>query len=183
MQAILATGDADFSPELWLSPASAADLSSSCQVSEAEDSVQYMASEAGSNGTFTATSSSRGGSSIMEGSMRQSAGQLASELAALRGKIPVANASSTSQSTGGCPFSAMSFKHKEAQATKRFVFGVGPRSCVGLNLAVTELVVFLIVLAREVKEVKISVEEQERKMAPIYPHPTGLPARFISRNS
>jgi hypothetical protein len=133
--------------------------------------------------TASAESSSRGNSSTLGGSVLQGAGQLASELTALSGSSSGADTSSASHSAGRCPFSAMSFKHKEAKATKKLVFGVGPRSCVGLNLAVTELVVFLIVLAREVKEVKISAEEQERKMAPVFPHPTGLPARFIHRNS
>jgi hypothetical protein len=182
MQAILATGDADWNPAYWLRPASAAEASSSYQGS-AEGGAQCPASTSSSNGTSTVESSSRSSSSILEGSVLQVAGQLASELSAVTGDRSGAVASPTSHSAGGCPFSAMSFKQKEAQATKKLIFGVGPRSCVGLNLAVTELVVFLIVLARDVKEVKMSIEEQERKMAPVFPHPTGIPARFISRNS
>jgi hypothetical protein len=185
MQAILATGDADFRPERWLSPASAAGASSAYPGSVAEEGAQYTASKSSSNGTSTAESSSRGESSSLKGSVLQGSGELASELATVTEKssISVAVASSPSHSAGGCPFGAMSFKQKEAQVTKKFLFGVGPRSCVGLNLAVTELVVYLIVLAREVKEVKISVEEQERKMSAVFPHPTGLPARFIPRSS
>jgi hypothetical protein len=182
MQAILASGDADWNPAYWLRSASAAEASSSLQGFAAEDGAQCPATKSSSNGTSTAESSSKGNSSILEGSVLQGAGQLASELTALTGNRSGADASSTSQSGGGCPFSAMSFKQKEAQATKKLIFGVGPRSCVGVNLAVTELVVFLIVLAREVQEVKMSEEEQERKMAPVWPHPTGMPARFISRN-
>jgi hypothetical protein len=183
MQAIFETGDSDFNPAFWLSPASAAKASTPFLGSAAVDGVQCSASESSSNGSSSAESSSRGSSSILEGSVLQAAGQLASEPTAITGDSCGADASSASHSGGGCPFSAMSFKQKEAQATKKFVFGVGPRSCVGLNLAVTELVVFLVVLAREVKEVEISAEEQERKMAPVFPHPTGLPARFIPRNS
>jgi hypothetical protein len=183
MQAIIATGDADWNPAYWLSPASAAEASRSYPGSGAEDGVQCPASKSSSSGTSTTKSSFEGDSSILEGSVLQGAGQLASELAMLTGKSSVADESFTSHSAGGCPFSAMSFKQKEAQVTKKFVFGVGPRSCVGLNLAVTELVVFLILLAREVKEVKISVEEQERKVAPVFPHPTRLPASFIPRNA
>jgi hypothetical protein len=182
MQAILATGDADWNPAYWLRPASA-EASSSYQGSAAEDASQCPAATSSSKGTSTVESSSKGSSSILEGSVLQGAGQLVSELTALTGSRSGADASLASHSAGGCPFSAMSFKHKEAQVTKKLIFGVGPRSCVGVNLAVTELVVFLIVLAREVKEVKISVEEQERKMTPIFPHPTGIPARFFPRNS
>jgi hypothetical protein len=183
MQAILATGDADFNPAFWLSPASAVEASSSYRGPGTEDGVQCPASKSSSNGTSTANFSFEGDTSILGGSVLQGAGPVASELTALTGNRSVADASLTSLSGGGCPFSAMSFKHKEANATKKLVFGVGPRSCVGLNLAVAELVVFLIVLARKVKEVKMSVKDQERKVTPVLRHPTGLPACFIPRNS
>jgi hypothetical protein len=177
MQAIIETGEADFNPAQWLRSASFAEASTLYKGSASEDDMQCPDSASRSNGSSTIEAPS----SILEGSILQGAFERASELAAFPGKSPEADASSTSHGAVGCPFIAQSFKQKEAQATKKLVFGVGPRSCVGQNLAVSELVAFLIVLAREVREVKISVEEQERQMAPVFPHPTGIPARFIPR--
>lgn len=45
-----------------------------------------------------------------------------------------------------------------------------------------EAIAFLAVMAREVKEVRMTVEEQERVTAPMFPHPTGIPLQFIPRD-
>lgn len=78
------------------------------------------------------------------------------------------------ETTRQCPFSGQEFKQREAASMKKLVFGVGPRTCSGQNLAVTEIAVLLVVLCHEVKGIKMAEEEQERPMAPIFPHPTGL---------
>jgi hypothetical protein len=159
MQAIKETGSVHFNPVQWLRP--------SYKVSSA--ATAYL------------ESSSLATSPSFKCPGLAGTTQVPLEVATDTDKRPAASPPSTSPLTGGCPFSAQVFKQKEAQVTKQFVFGPGPRTCLGQNLAIAELVSFLIVLAREVKEVQMSVEEQERKMSLFFPPPTGLPLRFIPR--
>lgn len=88
----------------------------------------------------------------------------------------------TEASTPKCPFSGQEFKQKEATGMKKLVFGTGLRSCSAQNLAVTEIIVMLVLLCREVKEIKMSEEEQDRHLAPTFPHPTGMPVQLVARN-
>jgi hypothetical protein len=159
MQAIKETGDVHFNPMQWLRPS-------------------FTMS---SGATAYPESSSASTSSSVKCPALVDAAQASLEVATDTDKKPAASPPSTSQISGGCLFSSQVFKQKEAQAAKHFIFGVGPRACIGQNLAVVELVSFLIVLAREVKAVQMSVEEQEREMAIFFPPPTGLPLRFIPR--
>lgn len=86
-----------------------------------------------------------------------------------------------SEASRMCPFSGQEFKQQEAAGMKKLVFGTGPRTCVGQNIAVIEIIAVLVVLCREVKSIGMSKEEQERQMAPIFPHPTGMPVELTSR--
>jgi hypothetical protein len=159
MQVIEETGEGHFNPLQWLRPQAT------------------MSSAA----TAFPESSSAKTSSSLKCPVVADAAQVSLEVATDTEKVPAASPPSPTSRTGGCPFSAQAFKHKEAQASKQFVFGVGRRTCIGQKLAIAELVSFLIVLAREVKEVQMSVEEQERELAQFFTHPTGLPLRFIPR--
>jgi hypothetical protein len=159
MQAIEKTGDVYFNPEQWLRPSSTMSSAS----------------------TAFPESSSAAAASSVECPALADAAQVSLNVATETDKRPAASAPSTSSITGGCPFSAQVFKQKEAQPTKQFVFGVGPRTCLGQNLAIVELVSFLIVLARDVKKVRMSVEEKERDFGLFFPPSTGLPLRFIPR--
>jgi hypothetical protein len=161
MQAIEKTGDVHFNPDQWL-------RASSTMSSAASAFPESSSAAAASSAECPALAD------IAHGSL---------DKATDTERRPVASSPSTSSITGGCPYSAQVFKQKEAHPTKQFVFGVGPRTCLGQNLAIVELVSFLIVLARDVKEVQMSVEEQERKMGLFFPPPTGLPLRFIPRSN
>lgn len=90
---------------------------------------------------------------------------------------------SSSEPATGCPFShkAMVFDQKAAVPLRQLAFGTGPRSCVGQHLALAEMHAMMVVLCREVKEIRMSVEEQERPMAPLFRHPTGIPAQVVAR--
>jgi hypothetical protein len=158
MQVIEETGDAHFNPLQWLRP-------------------QATMSSAAT--TFPESAAKT--SSSLKCPIVADAAQVSLEVATDTEEVPAASPTSTTSTTGGCPFAAQVFKQKEAQASRQFVFGVGPRTCVGQQLSFAELVTFLIVLAREVKEVQMSEEEQERELAQFFSHPTGLPLRFIPR--
>lgn len=59
-----------------------------------------------------------------------------------------------------------------------FVMGKGPRSCIGRNLAMIELITFLAILGREVSAVLMTEEEIRRPISLIGDHPTGMPVTF-----
>lgn len=64
-----------------------------------------------------------------------------------------------------------------------FVFGKGARNCVGKNLAMTEAIIFLAVLGREVSAIEMSKEEQERVFFIVGNHPTDMPLKLIPHAS
>jgi hypothetical protein len=180
MQAIVETGDDSFNPLQWLCPAhtapSAAGPLNASKDNVPEGGTQHRTATSSINEIQKAEPSSTGSFSALE----------ESALGAAQDTHEVGSSemgpSSTLSSNEKSSCSAQLFKQKEANSTRQLVFGVGPRSCVGQSLAVAELVTFLIVLAREVQEVKMSAEEQEREMVPLFPHPTGIPAHFILRS-
>ena len=109
-------------------------------------------------------------------------------------KPPAASTSSSSDSTSTetecpaatassniCPFSGRDFNKMEASEMRKLVFGTGPRVCSGQALAVSEMVTVLVVMSRYLKDVKMDQEEQERVVAPIFPHPTGMPVEVVPR--
>ena len=64
---------------------------------------------------------------------------------------------------------------------KALAFSSGPRQCVGGHFALTQLMTVLIILAREVKQIELSSEEQARDFSATFGHPTGMPATVVGR--
>ena len=89
----------------------------------------------------------------------------------------------TSDASSICPFSGQEFNQRKAAHTRKLLFGAGPRTCSGQNLAVTEVVTVLVVLSRYVKSITMSKEEQERPIAPVFRHPTGMPVELVARHT
>lgn len=84
-------------------------------------------------------------------------------------------------SASKCPFSGREFKQSEAANMQQLVFGAGTRRCPGQNIGTMAIVTLLVVLCREVKEIRMSQEEQDRPLCSVFPHPTGLPVQLIPR--
>lgn len=94
---------------------------------------------------------------------------------------PSAEQSGTSEASSICPFSGQEFNQRQAAGMKKLVFGAGPRTCSGQNLAVTEILTVMVMLSRYVKGITMAKEEQERQTAPVFPHPTGMPVKLMAR--
>jgi cytochrome P450 len=67
-------------------------------------------------------------------------------------------------------------------ARGNFVWGAGPRRCVGQSLATAELLTAMCVVAREVAQIDMSPEEAERDFPP-FAYPSGMPLRLMPRTS
>ena len=61
----------------------------------------------------------------------------------------------------------------------KLAFSSGHRQCVGNLLAQTQLMTVLIILAREVKQIDLSSEEQARVFSATFGHPTGMPGTVV----
>lgn len=85
----------------------------------------------------------------------------------------------TSASSNICSFSGRDFNKMDASEMRKLVFGAGPRMCPGQALAVSEMVTVLVVMSRYLKDIRMSQEEQERVVAPIFPPPTGMPVEVV----
>jgi cytochrome P450 len=59
-------------------------------------------------------------------------------------------------------------------------FGAGLRRCPGSNLATTELLTILVILARKVQAIEMSEATQNEPFF-LQGHPTGLPLRLVPR--
>ena len=59
-------------------------------------------------------------------------------------------------------------------------FGMGPRNCVGQNLAMVEMTLVYVILARETQEVLASHCERRRPFTPVA-HETGCPLILVPR--
>jgi cytochrome P450 len=67
--------------------------------------------------------------------------------------------------------------------TGNFVFGAGPRVCVGQSLATVEATVLTAALAREVKEIRMDEAEAAVPFfSPVFGHPTDMPLTLVPRN-
>lgn len=60
-------------------------------------------------------------------------------------------------------------------------FGVGPRRCVGQSIATVEVIMALVIMAREVDTITVPPEEHREPIDATANHPTGLPVTFTAR--
>jgi Cytochrome P450 len=97
----------------------------------------------------------------------------------MEGGCPASQAAAAA--AGGCPMHA--FDSQRAQPMRGLIFGNGPRTCSGKHLAMMEVAVGLIALAREVQHIDMSEQDKGVSFSPTFTPPGSMPVTFTPRSA